>query len=143
MQRFLSRLLAGIRKLGRQRPARRPQRLHLTVETLEDRLVPSTVVPKLAVPLTGPALVAPAAETSGGHVVAEPDRPVHGYKWRPWRPRANSDGQSSVQRTEMVQGSHLVVGGNDGLTASISSAGHIVVQPPEGPPPTEFPFGKV
>jgi hypothetical protein len=167
---------------------RREQRMQLNVETMEERVVPSTVVGKLALPLTGPALAAPAAETNGEHAVAAPNA-VHGYKWR--RPRwpyeasngqtvqanvndlyINLDGvkgESSVKalgtkmahpdhplmvvqdqapitfvqgHTQMAQGSHLFVGGNEGLTGSASHDGHIVVNVPEGPLPTDFAVSK-
>src|SRR5262249_37722210 len=136
MQQFLINLFESFYECNRRRSARRPQRpVRLAVEALEDRLVPATVVPQLTVLLTGPAPASPAGETSGGHVVAEPDQCVHGYKWRP-RPRtaaAPSNGavqapgldgvpgqQLSALPKIMADGSRLLVGGNDGPTVLVS-----------------------
>jgi hypothetical protein len=91
MQQHLARLVAWLKKLGRCRPACRTEwRRRPEIESMEDRLVPSAVVPKPAVPLThtAPALTAPvlpAVHPGAGHAVAEPDA-VHGYKWRRPRP---------------------------------------------------------
>jgi hypothetical protein len=166
MQPFLKSLFAAVGGLGRRNSApRREQCVQLNVEIMEARLVPSTVVGKLALPISGPAQAAPltpVAETNGEHGVADPNA-VHGYKWRrPRWPWEASNGQTvqatamaqpghplvvfqdqppmtSVQgHTQMAQGSHLFVGGDDGLLASASHDGHIVVRVPEGPLPTDF-----
>jgi hypothetical protein len=186
MQRFLKGLVAAIGKFGRRSAPRPEKRVQLNVETMEDRLVPSTVLPKAAVPLTVPAtmpaLAAPLGPrdmATGQQPVAEPEQCVHGYKWRPYpRPISGlSQGVAAVQdqalgtflkvdgtpgedgvkahRPKMAQRSeplvvqqahlpqvaqagHLLVGGDESRTASASCDGHIVVQVPEGPLPTDF-----
>jgi hypothetical protein len=78
----LKKLLSKLRK----RPARRQERrCQLSVEGLEERLVPSTAAPRFAVPPPAPDGVAMTVHTSstGDHSVVEPLRAVHGYKWRP------------------------------------------------------------
>jgi hypothetical protein len=186
---FLKSLIAAISKFGRRRCApRQEQRVQLNVETMETRLVPSTMVPKPAMTLTAPALTASIsahAEGTGGHSVADPEA-VHGYKWRryrPWPYATASEGQAvqmapidyylrldgvpgedSVKavrpkmarpshplvvpqdvlttpaqgnQSTMAQASHLLVGGSDGPTVAVASDGHLVINIPRGPAPTD------
>ena len=66
------------------RPDHAPRaRLHL--ESMEVRLVASTS-PVASVAPVAAATVTPtpvAADNQGGIIPISPDRPVHGYKWRP------------------------------------------------------------
>jgi hypothetical protein len=41
--------------------------------------------------------------------------------------------RQSAPKTLMAQGSHLVIGGSDGLTVLGSADGHVVIHVPEGP----------
>jgi hypothetical protein len=154
MQVFLSRLMAAIQQLGRRRPMRRPEkRIGLRLESLEERQVPSTVAPKFAVPSTVPAHAAsfaPVADTHHGSAVAEPERCVHGYKWRrpPWYPwnaaissqgavaqgtlaidavmsASTSSNPLSAKNTHEAVANHLVAGGADGLTIVVSTSGQV------------------
>jgi hypothetical protein len=110
------------------------------LESLEDRLVPSTVVPKIEIPLHASALTTGTAlhtDGTGDGIVANPEA-VHGYKWRGrrWWPYQVSSG-AEVYTFKMAEPSHLVKGGNEGPTVSISMTGEYVIHLPEGPLPTE------
>jgi hypothetical protein len=145
-----------IRQVCSQGRAAHPKRAALHVEGLEERLALATAVPSLPVPLTTPALTAPPVvhtDGTGGPTLADPDRPVHGYKWRrprPWSYALAGSGQSGAEQSpalvvvpdtlsQPAASSHLLVGGQDGTTATVSG-GHLVVRPPEGPLPIDIVF---
>jgi hypothetical protein len=184
MKQMLKRVLAAVCKLGKQGPVTRVERrFRPQVEGMEQRLVPATSVGGAALPLGAPALVGTgaehepgsivlperpvhgykwrphwprivsAAETGGGHGVADPEQPVHGYKWRrrwPVAAAAESTGVATkadgatyfikidglagehvpTPTKEMVVGSHLAVGGSDGLTVLVIGGGQVVTHGP-------------
>jgi hypothetical protein len=112
MKRLLTNLVRAIRQLGSRRPNPSGRRVCLYVETMEERMVPSSV--------QGMPELSPAQTAAGGHHRPHPQRChcVHGYKWRP--------------RPLVV----LTTGGQaDGRQIQIEN-GHLVVSPPEGPLPT-------
>ena len=114
MKQFLTNLVRAIRQFGSRRPTPSGRRVCLNVETMEERMVPSRVA-------VTPELPSAQADGGGHHVVA-PDRPVYGYKHRRRWPLATqatgAQAQGRVIRSENP---------------------HLVVLPPEGPLPTEFP----
>jgi hypothetical protein len=113
MKRFLKNLVRALGQLGSRRPTPSGRRVCLNVETMEERMVPSTV------PVT-PEL-SPAQTDGGGRHVVAPDTPVHGYKWRRrWPVAAQTTGGQAEGREIRIEN------------------GHFVVRPPEGPLPTEF-----
>jgi hypothetical protein len=142
MKQILQSVLALVRGRGR-RPAAPVRRVRPGLEGLEERLTLSTAVPGFEAPLTGPALV--------GRPVAQPERCVHGYKWRPpggTYPRPCFVGTAAAGMVYSPGGiaarctapsvppaaSHLITGGADGATA-LASGAHIIVMPPTGPAP--------
>jgi hypothetical protein len=143
MMRFLTSWFGGNSIGQRHAPARRRRQRDLTIGTLEERLALSTS------PLGTDAPVLPPNSTGSGTVVILPDRPVHGYKWRPrpWWPYSGG-GTGTVAslspKVVTLQGptvehstnAALLVGGADGRTVSIGH-GHVVVMPPLGPAPIE------
>jgi hypothetical protein len=85
------------------------RRTRLRLEGLEDRLALSGGPLPTGTPLPPPAaLVAPSTP---GSIVISPERPVHGYKWRPWWPRAEnaSTGEQAVVVAEMSGKGSVVV----------------------------------
>jgi hypothetical protein len=111
----------------------------LRLETLEDRLVPSTMS---------------LGATPGGGI-ALPETPVHGYKWRPRWPRiveaaGDQSGQAiqpqdlSTQVATRLSTSAVVAdvlfGAGEGPQARITPTG-LVLHHPEGPLPTDIAFG--
>jgi hypothetical protein len=144
---FLKNLIAGLRQRSAQRPPPPPRCARLGVESLEVREVLSTVpvLPTTAL-VTAPVV---HADSTGGTlgVIATPETPVHGYKWRRLRPWA-LDAQSPQVTTMMIQSDrvvvatqalpqhdavflHLAAGGTDGTTVLIGGTG--VVRGPQGP----------
>jgi hypothetical protein len=114
MERFLTNLVRAIQQLGSRRRAPSVRRVCLNVETMEERMVPSAVavIPELS-----------SAQADGGiHHVVAPDRPVYGYKHRRrWPLATQATGAQAEGRVIRSENPHLVV------------------LPPEGPLPTEFP----
>ncbi len=155
MIRLLKALSEAFRKFGAPRPSTpQARRLTLRVESLDQRLVPSTVAPKAVIPPATPALIASSpvpTESTGGQPVAEPDKPVHGYKWRRprWPYQIETAGSAQEKLVVVVaaqtyqpppaQVSHLAVGGADGILV-LTAGGRILPHPPEGPLPTEVSF---
>jgi hypothetical protein len=135
----------SVRGRARRPSASRPACLQ--VEALEGRLAlsatPSVPLPPPLVTFVAPVVTQNTAD--GGVDVVEPNRCVHGYKWRP-RP-FDSTGTAAPfglmqrepsiasQRLSFVAGetAHLVKGGADGVTVVISSNGHVVPPPSPGP----------
>jgi hypothetical protein len=156
MKQLLSNLLEALRNLGRHRsPPPQERRVRLQVESMEERMVPSTVAPKAAIPPSAPALTAPfpvQTDTTGGVTVVLPDQCqcIHGYKWRrrprwPWAAPADQAHQlmAPVVPVQAYQppaaaGNHLAVGGSEGVTVLTSVDGHLVVPPHGGPLPSEL-----
>jgi hypothetical protein len=153
MNRFLSNLIAALRKFrGASPTSARQRRARLRVETMEQRMVPSTVTP-VAHATTTPALTAPLLTSTGsdGGVTVDPLQPVHGYKWRRPRPWEMSAGETTRMTPgisvavlghapEPGQAHHLAVGGSDKILVMTSPDGHVIVRPPEGPLPSEGAF---
>jgi hypothetical protein len=80
MRRFFTLLSAICQKSG-QRSTRRPERrTHLQLETLEGRLVPSTIVPERLVPLSTSALVGSLQTSSSPALMAQPSHPINQIK---------------------------------------------------------------
>src|SRR5262245_48960249 len=125
-------LSAALRRVGAPRPST-PQKRHVTlqVESLDQRLVPSAVAAKAVVP--APAALPIQTESTGGVKVAELDRPVHGYKWRPrpWGGGAESP-RETLTTFVAAQVSHLAAGGADGILV-LTGGGRVMPHPPEGP----------
>jgi hypothetical protein len=112
MKRFLTNLVRAIRQVGGRRPTPSGRRVCLNVETMEERMVPSSVqvMPGLN----------PAQTAAGHHHRHDPERChcVHGYKWRPRPLAAQTTGGQAEGREIRIEN------------------GHLVVTPPEGPLPT-------
>jgi hypothetical protein len=87
MFRMLNIAMACIRRHGNARRRKAfDGRSRLQVEPMEERLALSTVVPRPDISRSAPAWTSSPvlqAESTGGHIVALPERCVHGYKWRP------------------------------------------------------------
>jgi hypothetical protein len=152
---YWTRLLVTLRALHSGRPAsRRPRRCPLNVEKIEERdlLSASTVGIGLALPAA--PLTSQSAAATGGDI-ALPERCIHGYKWRPppWSyPRALNTGVTPAtppQPTFVASPSEpaAVVSALVPATAENTSiaivAGHIVVNPPEGPLPSSGPTASI
>jgi hypothetical protein len=148
MQRIVYRLIAAFSS----RPASEPQRwVRPHLEVLENRLVPSATAPRAVVaPAAPPTPVQVHTDTATGHTGDVTDQVVHGYKWRRrWWPYGTlaTDGTAPEQLAPTVAhqspathpaiANHLAVGGSDQRLVSVSTEGHVVVQHPEGPLPTE------
>jgi hypothetical protein len=102
------------------------------LETLEDRLAPSTL------PL------------SGGDGIVQPETPVPGYKWRrprPWVsgeggerlqaiPSAGSSAQAATRLSTSAVVADILFGGADGPQGQTNATGPVVLRP-EGPLPTD------
>jgi hypothetical protein len=152
MQQFIYKRLAALTRLGQGSARRQDRRVRPQLEALEDRLVPSATAPRPVVahaahPQTAPVQVHSGTPTaSTGDVWAEA---VHGYKWRRRWPvvALASDGSTRDMRTPLVAqhgaaaqaatANHLAVGGSDQMLVFTATDGHLDVQPPEGPLPTE------
>jgi hypothetical protein len=142
---ILKKVIAGIQQLRKhQSPTSRRQPVQLSVETMEARLVPSTINLPLPSPNLTPALqgspVSHMDSSSGASGEVDPDQ-VCGYKHRgrcppapppPPQPRALAVDVQHVLAIPSVA-THLVAGAADGVPVLISSNGHIVPPPPPSP----------
>jgi hypothetical protein len=142
MKHFLRSLLASVCGFSRRRSApRREDRARLHVETMEERLSPSIALTGLAAGSV-PAVTNSVSGAPGTPV--DPERCVHGYKWRPPHPYAwmtpgattGTDMQPPAVPLATVAvpntASYLVAGGNEGTTVTVVAA-HFTVTPPQGP----------
>src|SRR5262245_54479820 len=108
MNQFLTSLMTVLQKFDkRPSPPNQARRVCLSLEAMEDRMLPSTAAPILAVAPAPAALTGPIAiqtDGTGGLPVAAPDRPVHGYKWRRPRPWEVTSSESTREalKTFMV-----------------------------------------
>lgn len=84
----------------------RSRRVFPTLEALEERRLMSTAVDYM-LRLDGVPGEASTHSTGGGGTIADPERPVYGYKWRrpPWWPRDENpaDGHLLMQPTNPIQ----------------------------------------
>jgi hypothetical protein len=130
-----------------QSSARRSERrAQLQVEALEDRLVMSTAAPDHAFPLAtpgSPASVTHSTDSTGIHHTVNPERPVHGYKWRRPRPYAAGEGSATVlveiKKSVVVstaQDSHKAIALNDQPPHVVAAA---LAQVAETLPPSPVP----
>jgi hypothetical protein len=131
MWRLLRQLMAS--KAPARHRAGQDRHVRPRLEVLEGRLAPSAL-----------------SSGVGGEPIA-PERPVHGYKWRPYWPRAVAavgvtgtmpvvDGVTLSPGATVslsAEVTHLVRGGAEGGQVEIGAQGHIVVQPPVGPVPLD------
>jgi hypothetical protein len=153
MNQFVTKLMTVLQQFGGRRCSpQQTRRFCLRLEAMEDRMLPSTAAPALALAAAPAALTGPIAmhaDGTGGQPVATPDRPVHGYKWRrpwPWEVTSGESTQVALKTfvvdqpfpTPPAQANHLSVGGSDGLQVLTSTDGHVVVHPPDGPASTEI-----